>query len=370
MHSTNKLFSFLLVIVFTYTAAAETIALWHFDEGISGNTATNLSSVYNPTVMEGEASPANFGIAPCFSNDIWQSYLTDNFWGTVIHTNKCSLKFTNTGLSENFYSNNGGVVLISHDDIMVISNLTVEVFVKVDRLVGYPLIIGKSRPEGTSWNIDMNNTGIPRLRIDSYPVSVTPSSETPGFNQIKNSSVNINDQRWHHIALTYTHATKEACLYVDYTLAASLTTENHLVYENSDLRIGQGCAGQAFDGWIDEVRISNEVLPVSEFMIVQGDSDDTGYLYLAFDDGVVGTEANILTNSTSMGPIVNGIAGTTGTSSTKPQFTNCLPSSTFMIVRDGVMGEVVNSNSTSLYFRNSATTEIPLSGSGGIVIVS
>ncbi|MDD2598795.1 MAG: LamG domain-containing protein [Kiritimatiellae bacterium] len=97
------------------------------------------------------------------------------------------------------------------------------------------------------------------------------------------------------------------------------------------------------------------------------------YCYWNFDDGAAGTEANILTNSVYTNPyvdILHGVAGTTsgsGPGGVKPQFTNYLPSSTEMLVRDGVTGAIVNSNSTSLYFRNAGTGATPNFQTGSIV---
>jgi hypothetical protein len=348
---------------------ADTIAYWSFDEGVVSNNATTLSSKYNPTIMTATASSNGGGPIPQFSGDIGLDSLIEGAEGTAISTNSLSLKFTNSGLPGNLNSSNGGVLTIPHNAIMVLSNLTAEAFVRMDRLVNYPLIIGKARESGdTTWNIDMDDTGKPRLRIDSYPVGGT-KTQGINWNQSVTSSVGINDGKWHHVAFTYTHATKRAAIYVDYVERGFMITGSNLVYTANEMRIGQGAGGRAFDGWIDEVRISDEVLQPAQFLMApEGET----YAYWSFDDGAPGTYADILTNSFFVTPTINprhGTAGILGAGGVKPQFTNDLPSAAKMMVRDGATGETVNSNTAALFFRNSDTSATPLSKLGSVVNV-
>ncbi len=371
MHQCLKSSVALLTAFAVVSAGAETIALWHFDEGIVSNNATTLSSEYNPAIMAATAASNADGPIPSYSDDIGRPYLAEGASGSSINTNKYSLKFTNTGLPGDLSSHKGGVLTIPHNTIMVLSNLTVEAFVKIDRLVNYPLIIGKARSGGnTTWNIDMDNTGKPRVRIDSYPIG-GPATSTNGHNQSATSSVGINDGQWHHVAFTYTHATKVARLYVDYNQTAAMTTWGNLVYEANEMRIGQGCGGRAFDGWIDEVRLSDAVLQPAQFMVhaLPGDT----YCYWNFDDGIPGTYADVLTNQVFTNPYINmlhGKAAVLGAGGVKPLFTNDLPSATKIMVKDGATGETVNSNTTALFFRNSDTSATPSNKSGSVVNVT
>jgi len=368
MHQFLKCTLALFTVTAAASAGAETIALWRFDEGIVSNNATTLSSVYNPAIMAATAASNDGGPIPSFRDEIGLPYLTEGASGSSISTNKCSLKFTNSGLPGNLSSSSGGVLTVPHNAIMVLSNLTAEAFVKMDRLVDFPLIIGKVRSGGTTWNIDMDNSGKPRLRIDSNPVGTSSGS---GFNESVTSSVGINDGRWHHVAFTYTHATKTARLYVDYTQTASRTTWSNLVYTANELRIGQGAGGRAFDGWIDEVRISDQVLQPADFLMAAPDRDT--YAYWSFDDGAPGTYADALTNRFFSTPSINtlhGKSGFLGAGGVKPLFTNDLPSVTKIMVRDGATGETVNSNTAALFFRNSESGATPSNKSGSVVTVT
>ena len=364
----KRIFSLSLFLSVSASIMAETIAFWHFDEGTPTNTATTLSSEYNPTIMEGTAGSNQGGDIPYFSDEIGYTTFRDNAGATTVRTNKCSLKFTNGGLPSDENSHQGGVITIPYNEIMTMSNLTVEAFVKMDRKVNYALIIGKLRAgNNTTWNIDMDGSGKPRLRIDSNP----PGDTSQGHNQSCTSSVDINDDGWHHVAFTYEHSTRAARLYLDYKQTAGMTTWSNLVYETLEMRIGQGCGGRAWDGWIDEVRITDEVLQPEDFLSIITPNDT--YSYWTFDDGAVGTDAATLTNQVYTNPYIDTLHGTgaaNGSGSVKPQFTNFLPSATKMLVKDGATGETVNSNSTSLYFLSADTSETPYSTSGSIVNIS
>ena len=84
----------------------------------------------------------------------------------------------------------------------------------------------------------------------------------------------VND-KWHHVALVYNRETLTARAYVDYTLAASvsgvdLVVANHtkplaISGWNSDV-LYTWSADLAFNGWVDEVRLSNCALSKSDFL--------------------------------------------------------------------------------------------------------
>lgn len=245
-------------------------------------------------------------------------------------------------------------------------NLTVETFVKVDRRVNWPLIIGKRRTDGngTSWNLDMDNAGRPRVRIDSQPIGNTSGG---GWNQSWTASVPIEDGQWHHLAFTYSHTNRAVRLYVDHILRASGNSFSNLVYDSGELRIGQGAGGRAFDGWIDEIRLSNEVLPPEQFMSTREPSPTLGYW--TFDDGINGNEANTLTSLFSV-PFMNGTSASIS-GGTKPLFSDETPKNTTSRISDGINGPLVNTrNTTALRFINAGLPENPSSKSGGQIAIA
>lgn len=349
-------------------AQAAVTANWAFDDDVATNTAATLATDVNAPTLNGTAVQNAGGPKPTFSDDrpgprIWAS--SD---GPLLNTtNSASLRFVNTGLPADTNSHAGGAVNVpDNDPLLRATNLTVEAFVKVDRRVNYPLLIGKARSGGTSWNLDFDNTGKPRVRIDS---GVAFTNGTPGFNQSWTATVNIEDGQWHHVAFTYAHTNRAVTLYVDYIQRASGNSYSNLVYDTGALRIGQGAGARAFDGWIDEVRITDDVLTPAQFMTVTEPSSTR--VYLPFEEGPNGTGAATLTNL-FYAPLMHGTAGTLAGVGTpvKPVFSPEQPATTTARIADGVDGPLINAqNSGSLFFVNAGLPADTNSVAGGVVTV-
>ena len=332
-------------------ASAETVAVWSFDDGTPPGAASALVTAVNAPALDATAAGNGGGSAPTFNADVPGSVIYSRSGGAPLNSaNSASLRFVNAGLPGNTYSHDGGCVTApDNDPLLRATNLTVEAFVKVDRNVGYPLIVGKARPsEGvigsTSWNIDMNDNGYPRIRIDN----------ASGFNQNWGASVSIEDGKWHHVAFTFTAADNSVRLYVDYVLSGSGNAGSGLVYEAGELRIGEGAGGQAFDGWIDEVRISDKVLQPYQFMTLSAPTPTVGYW--PFDDGAADTAAGTLVN-TFYAPVLNGTAVAGGSGS--PTFSSERPPATTARISDGYKGPEINVNSGSLFFSSGSYVSVP-----------
>ena len=118
-------------------------------------------------------------------------------------------------------------------------------------------------------------TGEIRLRADTD--TMDQHADTSGHS--------LNDGNWHHIAVTYDEASSpQLKLYVDYELAASLipnTPDNKLYYDPGyPLQIGS-YTGDGLEGWIDEVRFTDEVLSTSEFLRT---TDGEGMMFFRSND--------------------------------------------------------------------------------------
>ncbi len=338
-------------------ASAETVAVWSFDDGTPTGAASALVTEVNAPTLNATAAGSGSGSVPTFNADVPGPIVYSRFGGAPLNsTNTASLRFVNAGLANNEeYSHNGGCATVpDNDPLLRATNFTVEVFVKVDRNVNWPLIIGKAHSGGTSWNIDMTNDGKPRVRIDN----------ASGYNQAWDATVNIEDGKWHHVAFTFTAADNSVRLYVDYVLSRSGDARSSLIYDSSELRIGEGAGGQAFDGWIDEVRLSNAVLLPDQFMTVIGEATSTRG-YWMFEDGASGTTADILANP-FYAPLMNGVAESVG--GAKPVFSSERPPATTSLISDGKGGPVVNSNAGSLFFVNDRIADAPWAGGGQVAI--
>ena len=96
------------------------------------------------------------------------------------------------------------------------------------------------------------------------------TAATAAFNS---STVDIADGAWHHVAATYEHATGKVAVYVDHKQVVDERIEQgQIAFSGSSgasyniFRVGKGANGHPFPGWVDEVRFSRSVLPVSRFL--------------------------------------------------------------------------------------------------------
>jgi hypothetical protein len=68
--------------------------------------------------------------------------------------------------------------------------------------------------------------------------------------------------------MTYDDTTRSVKLYVDYAQVASAQTVFNIVYDTSNFYLGDMAGGRAFDGWMDEARLSDAVLTSDQFLRV------------------------------------------------------------------------------------------------------
>ncbi len=249
------------------TAIAGTVGYWSFDDGTSG-TATLLMSDVNSPALDGTAGGNAGGTAPVFSSVLPGASTTSGISGTVTNaSNLSSLYFTNTGFPGSNSSNSGGVVSISETaGNLDLANFTIEGFIRYEDFALFSSTFTKNRVDGggSTWMLDSDGGGHIRARFDSQALGT--GSGSPGFNQGFTTSATIADGAWHHIALTYDGATRAAVIYVDYMSVGGGTVTNPLVYDASPLRFGGSGGGRAFDGYMDEVRLSDTVLTPASFL--------------------------------------------------------------------------------------------------------
>ena len=123
----------------------------------------------------------------------------------------------------------------------------------------FPQIIRKTRSGGLAWSLALNSSGNLRARFDTQ---IQPG--TDGNNQSFETSAKIEDGAWHHVALTYDYPTRTVRIYKDYVKVLESVTANPLWVDAGNSQIGAG--DMAFDGWIDEVRLTDRVLEPTAFL--------------------------------------------------------------------------------------------------------
>jgi hypothetical protein len=355
-------------------ARAETVAYWRFQDAAPGVVATNLASEVNTEVLTGKAkNTAGAARNPAHVADVpGTNIFSGIFGGTLLNSNNtASLYFTNAAaFPAQTNSQSGGYVEVTNvTSLLCPTNFTIEFFVKIARDVDWPLLIGKSRENGgASWGIDLDRSNPIKLRMDTQPLG--QPGTTNGFNQ-NLVGPNIQDGKWHHVAVTYDTPTKKATFYIDYITQWNMTTTHEVTYTNFSLFIGKGAgSNQAFDGWMDEIRISDTVLKPSQFLSTATVPVDA-QLYWQFDDAAIvpSTATSLVCEVGS--PVMNGTAKLAGGGSVIPAFSTAVPLTNTRKITQGYRGAVVNaSNSSSLLFVNTGLPTNTNSPAGGQVSAS
>jgi hypothetical protein len=351
---------------------AETSAYWAFDDQAPGITATVLVSEVNADVLVGQAK--NTGGAarnPAHHADVPGTNIFDGLYGALLNAdNRTSLYFTNAAaFPAQTNSQNGGYVEVTNvTSLLCPTNFTIEFFTKIARDVDWPLLVGKAREYnttgiGASWGIDLDRSNPLKLRMDTQPLYQSTSGN--GFNQ-NLTGPNIQDGQWHHVAVTYHSPTRKATLYVDYVTQWNMTSTHEVVYDTKSLFFGKGAgSNQAFDGWLDEVRLSDTVLQPHEFLRTYSIPKDA-QLYYTFDDAAAsGTATTLVCEAYT--PILDG---NTGGSTIRPTFSPEVAPANTPRISHGYKGEVVNAdNRSSLFFVNAGLPGNTNSNAGGKVAI-
>ncbi|MCX6907861.1 MAG: beta-galactosidase [Verrucomicrobia bacterium] len=235
-------------------AFGETVAYWRFDGDLSAESAPALA---------GKAGVFEKGTRPVFDAGTPASNIWNGATFSVANpANRSSLRFVNEGVA-GAGSPVGGEMTVSGADAKTKpGDLTVETFVKMKRqMPRHALIASKRRngQTGASWSLSIDPQGCVRVRFDTQPGADSKSGE--GFNQSFGSTGSVADGAWHHVALTFDHATQSAVIYVDHVRCGGGVTKGPLVYDDGALVFGRG-----LDGWLDEVRLSAEVLHPEQFL--------------------------------------------------------------------------------------------------------
>jgi hypothetical protein len=266
------------------------IGYWQFDDQAPGTTADTLVDSSGNNLTGTGMGQGTSGSPPVHSSVVPDIAIRDGINGPYVNPNNTSsLRFTNTGGINN---NNGSFVRVTDpggvNSILKPQNFTVEgflLFADAAEYVNWPLLVGKSRADagGTSWTVDTHNNQRLRVRADHQEIG-TGGGGVPGFNQgIGPAGPLLSDGQWHHFAVTFEAGDPDQetpgrfTLFVDYqqvhtgTLGGSNNTpdgvlSSFLVYDDGPLHIGSLSGGRAFDGWLDEIRLSGEVLTPDQFL--------------------------------------------------------------------------------------------------------
>jgi len=298
---------------------AKTVAWYHFNEGANGEKATGGQPIVlnavdpiklpgKPYVATGKAATSDTGNnLPAYTNDMpygvsWYDPVTGARGG-----DNRSL-FLKTNNRKGSYG--ASTVLIDDNEALHCERITVEMMIKSspEAAAQYATetssnaswihalsMVSDVANNKRAWGIMIRGVGEMFCYFDNYKDS---SKSINGYNGnpyfysawVTSGIPKITDGKWHHVAMTYDG--EMARLYVDYTLRGSCAYAGPIAYNddcNGILSIGPNYANSygGWDGFIDEVRISDEALPPEKFLQVGGidthASDPDTAIYLPFN---------------------------------------------------------------------------------------
>ena len=245
------------------TAFGEPAIYWHFDEGKPGDTAAVLAPASGGESLKAAAGVFGKGAPPAHDSEIPLAMIWDGgTYSVANHGNKGSLLFTHEGDAGSLAPSGGELTVSGADPKTQPVSLTVEAFVKMRRQMPRHALLASKRRNGqraqagrsrsirqgvSACGSTRNRTGRIGTRRGSTSRSARPPASTDGA--------------WHHVALTFDHATRSAALYLDYARCGGGVAARPLVYDDSALVIGRG-----LDGWLDEVRLTPEALHPEQFL--------------------------------------------------------------------------------------------------------
>ncbi len=274
--------------------SAETVAWYHFNEGANGYAPTGYPGIVTNAVAPGTLTGypyrqyGNMGFSgsgaylPTYTN----AFPTSLTWYDPVTGERAA-----DGKGMYFHTANGdgsgdgAAVLVSDNSVLHCERITVECMIKVALAPGVSKLKNwthlltmrnadmASTPSNTqnikAWGLIANTDGNLLVQAQVPLSDGSGADSSASMANLYTSGVNIADGNWHHVAFTYDQATMR--IYVDYALRASREWSHGLTYgtpSKNRLCIGTFDATTygRWQGFIDEVRISNEALPPEQFL--------------------------------------------------------------------------------------------------------
>ncbi|MBQ2632116.1 MAG: laminin G domain-containing protein [Kiritimatiellae bacterium] len=278
-----------------FSLQARTVAWYHFNEGENGYAPTGYPAIVTNAAAPGtltgypyrQTGCMSFGGAaganlPTYTN----AFSSSMTWYDPVTGERATdgkgMYFSTAGGDG---SGNGSAVLVTDNAALHCERITVECMMKValgankTALASWTHLLTMrnadqaSTPSNTknikAWGMIVNASG--NLVVQAQvPLSDGSAADTSlSMTDIYTSGVNLADGNWHHVAITYDQTTMR--VYIDYALRASREWGHGLTYGTASknrLCIGTFDATTygRWQGFIDEVRISDEALPPEQFL--------------------------------------------------------------------------------------------------------
>lgn len=250
----------LLCLLALVPATAGTVAVWRFD-GESGQPAGALAADVTPSLAATGALETD-GVPPAFDADVPGAVIWD---GATLQlaapSNTTSLRYTHAGLTAQRAPRGSVVTVDGADAALRLPTFTVEAFCRITEPMSHHMILASKRRAahgGCTWSLSVSPTGGLQARFD---VQEGDGGRNGVDWNLTASGGMVADGAWHHVAMTYDDARREAVLFVDYQPVGRRTTPAPLVYDDREFVLGRG-----LHGLLDSVRLSDEVLHPEQFL--------------------------------------------------------------------------------------------------------
>jgi PKD repeat protein len=160
------------------------------------------------------------------------------------------------GAALSFNGANNYVVVPDGSSLDITGELTLEAWIYPHTLGGYRAIINKT------------TSGEPNsYYLGTLEREITFGLYTGDWSEHITRGVNLSPDTWYHVTAVYNDAFDNVRIYVNGIEVLSAVETNALVTNDEPLRIGLGYPGEAFHGYIDEIRIYNRALTPDELQV-------------------------------------------------------------------------------------------------------
>lgn len=292
-------------VVMAFAAHSDTVAWWHFDEGVAGAKAAENAiapdeapALYAmPEAMSGTtvyaAGSADYeqsAYAPAYTKPFRGRVIYDPVSGTC-RTNSAAMRFSTA--KGTYSAEYGGCLKIANTKslyapISTSNQITVEAFVcttggtyNTFGPIAGSVDGGSSLFTGENWSICTEEGGQIFVRL---------MGGTYRGNGSGTSYKKVNDGLWHHVAFTFDGT--DVKVYVDYVRDRTISNvgktmsfgDNNATYIGGyDTYYNSGYGYRRFPGVIDEVRVSNAALAPEQFLRMRPSADADVILQVSFD---------------------------------------------------------------------------------------
>ena len=311
----SALFAAMVGIV-AMSASARTVAWYHFNEGANGYAPTGYPGIVTNAAAPGTLTGYPYRQTGNMSFSGSGAYLptyTNAFPTSLTWYDPVTGERDADGRGMYFHTANGdgsgdgAAVLVTDNEALHCECITVECMIKVALAPGVSQLKNwthlvtmrnadmASTPSQTknikAWGMIVNTDGNLLVQAQVPKSDGSEADTSLSMANLYSSGVNVADGNWHHVAITYDQATMR--IYIDYALRASRAWSHGLTYGTASknrLCIGTFDATTygRWQGFIDEVRISDEALQPEHFIRIidvaaYAATDADTVLYLPFN---------------------------------------------------------------------------------------